>query len=202
VKNEHLRIVCLGGLLALLLGGCATQTAYVNPEGPEMIVSIDRINIQDFSNAADTLVNSLMDDVIDQDKLVSSVRNEPALLAISRIKNNTGRQIDTDLLVKRIRIALLRTGKIQTTTTMNLGGPEDPLAADNQKAKEFFKDQAYSRLPDYTLSGKIIEERARDGNLRQTSFVFQLSLSSSSGIAIWEDQKVITKQGKRSSVSF
>jgi hypothetical protein len=186
----------------LLLTGCATETHYVEPTGSRLIANVGRINIQDFANAADTMVNSLIDNLINQGKLQSAVPSEPVLLAISRIQNNTGQQFDTDELVKKIRVALLRTGKVQTTTTMNLGGPEDPLAADQQKAKEFFDGKKHTRLPDYTLSGKIIEDRARAGDIRQSAFIFQLSLSSNAGVAVWEDEKTIVKQGSAPAVGF
>ena len=145
--------------------------------------------------AADAMVKSLNDLYISQGKLHSAVAGEPALMAFSRILNNTGQQFDMDLLVKKITVALSRTGKIQTSTTMGIGGPADPLAADQQKAQEFFADQKHSRLPDYTLSGKIIEARDRAGSVRQASYVFQLSLASTSGVAVWEEEKTITKQG-------
>jgi len=54
-------------------------------------------------------------------------------------------------------VALLRTGKVQTSTTIAYGGPEDPLAKEQQNAQEFLNGQKKPRLPDYTLSGKIIE---------------------------------------------
>jgi len=186
----------------LLLTGCATPTTYVDPSGSRLVANVNQINIQDFANAADTMVNSLIDNLINQGKLQSGVPSEPALLAVSRITNNTSRQFDTDLLVKKIRVALLRTGRVQTTTTMNLGGPEDPLAADQQKAKEFFEDKKHTRLPDYTLSGKIIQDRTHAGDINQSAFVFQLSLSSNAGIAVWEEEKTIVKQGSAAAVGF
>lgn len=187
---------------AVVLVGCATRASYVDPSGSRMVVNVGKINVQDFANAADTMVDSLVDNLINPGKLQSAVPSEPALMAISRITNNTGQQIDTDMLVKKIRVALLHTGKVQTTTTMGYGGAEDPLAADQQKAQEFFDDKNHTRLPDYTLSGKIIEDRTKSGNLRQTTYVFQLSLSSKAGIAVWEDEKTIVKQGATSAVGF
>ena len=189
----------------LLLAGCATQTGYVDPSGSRVITSVGKINIQDFAIAADTMVNSLIDDQINLGKLQSAVPSEPALMAISRIQNNTGQQFDTDLLIKKIRVALNRTGKIQTFTTIGIGDPEhpeDPLARDQQKAQEFFGDKKHPRLPDYTLSGKIIEDRSRAGSIRQSAYIFQLSLSSSAGVAVWEEEKTIVKQGNRPSVGF
>jgi len=187
---------------ALLLAGCGTPTTYVDPGSSRMVTSVGRIDIQDFAQAADTMTQSLIDNLINPGKLQSAVPSEPALMAISRIQNNTGQQLDTDLLVKKIRIVLNRTGKVQTSTTMGLGGPEDPLAADQQKAQQFFDDKKHTRLPDYTLSGKIIEVRDQAGSVRQASYVFQLSLSSSSGVAVWEEEKTIVKQGSRPTVGF
>jgi len=40
------------------------------------------------------------------------------------------------------------------------------------------------------------------GRVEQTSYIFQLSLSSRDGIAVWEDERTIVKQGKRPSVGF
>lgn len=189
-------------LAVALLSGCATRTTYVDANSSRLITTTEGINIQDFSQAADTMTQSLIDNLINPGGLESSVPGKPALLAISRIQNNTGQQLDTDLLTKKIRVALLRTGKVQTSTTIAYGGPEDPLAAEQQKAQEFFQDEKHTRLPDYTLSGKIIEDRTRAGNVRQTAYIFQLSLSSRAGIAVWEDERTIVKQGSRPSVGF
>lgn len=187
-----MKLNLLPGVVAFaLLGGCATKTAYVESNSSNLITSTDAINIQDFGQAADAMTASLIDNFINPGLMKSGVPGEPALLAISRIQNSTGQQLDTDLLVKKMRVALLRTGKVQTSTTIAYGGPEDPLI-----------DQQYSRPPDYTLSGKIIEDRASAGRMKQTSYVFQLSLSSHAGIGVWEDERTIIKQGTRPSVGF
>jgi len=185
-----------------VFSGCATKTAYVDPNSSNLITTTEGINIQDFSQAADAMTASLIDNPHNPGRLKSGAPDEPALLAISRIQNNTGQQLDTDLLVKKIRVALLQTGKVQTSTTIAYGGPEDPLAAEQQKAQEFFEGENHSRLPDYTLSGKIIEDRAQAGRVKQTSYIFQLSLSSRAGIGVWEDERTIVKQGSRASVGF
>ena len=199
--RSSLLLAPVAGALALMTG-CSTPATYVDSNSSQLVVNVGQINIQDYASAADTMVGSLIDNLINPGQLKSSVAGEPALMAISKIVNNTSKQIDTDMLVKKIRVALLRTGKIQTTTTMGLGGAEDPLAAEQQKAQEFFEDKKHTRLPDYTLSGKIIEQRAKSGSLHQSAFVFQLSLTSRSGVAVWEEEKTIVKQGSTSSVGF
>jgi uncharacterized protein (TIGR02722 family) len=186
----------------LCLGvGCESKTTYVNPNSSRLVTSVGTIDVQDFAQAADSMTQSLIDNLINAGKLQSAVPSEPALMAISRIQNNTAQQLDTDMLVKKIRVALNRTGKVQTSTTIQYGGAEDPLAAE-QQAQAPANPQKRPRAPDYTLSGKIIEMRDQAGNIRQASYVFQLSLSSPDGIAVWEDEKTIVKQSTRPAVGF
>ena len=192
-------IFSLLAALPFVIGGCATNAHYVETGGRENVVSVNQINIQDYIQAANAAVNDLLASVA-----LDRVPNPPAVLAISRIVNNTGQQIDTDLLVKKIRVAVLNSGKAQTTTTMGLGGTaEDPMAKGLQQENEFKSDQKATRTPDFTLSGKIIETTARAGSTRQSTYSFQLSLTDSkTGLAVWEGEKEITKQGTRPSVGF
>ena len=188
---------------ALLLTGCgSTKTTYVDQGSNKLINSVGKINIQDFEKAADEMVKSIIDNLITPGQLKSGVAGEPALMAISRIVNSTGQQLETDLLVKKIRVALNRTGLIQTSTAIGLNGAEDPLAAEQKKANDFFEDKKHARTPDYTLSGKIIELKDKVGSVRQASYVFQLTLSSKAGIGVWEEDRTINKQGKRDSIGF
>jgi hypothetical protein len=192
-------IFSLLAALPFVIGGCATNAHYVETGGRENVVSVNQINIQDYIQAANAAVNDLL-----ASGALDRVATPPAVLAISRIVNNTGQQIDTDLLVKKIRVAVLNSGKAQTTTTLGLGGTaEDPMAKGLQQENEFMNDQKTTRKPDFTLSGKIIETLARSGSTRQSTYSFQLSLTDSkTGLAVWEGEKEITKQGTRSSVGF
>lgn len=201
MKTVH--IFCAGAVLSLLLTGCAsTKARYIDPQGTETIVSLDQINIQDWSNAADQLVDSLL-----VSGVLERAPKQPAVLAISRIINNTQQHVDISSLTKKIRVSLNRTGKIVTTTTMGLGGRvEDPMAKDAADYAAFMSDkpaETTASLPDYTLSGKLIEDRARAGRDRQTTFSFQMSLTAvSSGLAVWEDEVQITKAGRKPSVGW
>jgi uncharacterized protein (TIGR02722 family) len=189
--------------LALMLGGCATNNArYINPQGTETIVSLNQINIQDWNNAADRLIASLL-----ESGTLERAPKQPAVLAISRIINNTQQQVDTDSLVKKIRVALNRTGKVVTTTTMGLGGrAEDPLAKSASEYAAFMNDEpaaTTTHLPDYSLSGKLLEDRVRAGRDRQVTYSFQLSLTEvASGLAVWEEETQISKAGRKPSVGW
>ena len=189
----------LAAAIPFVIGGCATNAHYVETGGRENVVNVGQINIQDYIQAANAATGDLL-----ASGALDKVANPPAVLAISRIVNNTGQQIDTDLLTKKIRVTLLNSGKAQTTTTMGLGGTaEDPMAKGLQQENEFMNDQKTTRKPDFTLSGKIIETTARAGNTHQSTFSFQLSLTDArTGLAVWEGEKEITKQGTRPAVGF
>jgi uncharacterized protein (TIGR02722 family) len=197
--KKNLLLSLTAAVLPLIVGGCGSQAHYIQTGGRESVVTVSGINIQDFIQAANTATSDLL-----ASGVLDKVANPPAVLAISRIVNNTGQQIDTDLLTKKIRVALLNSGKAQTTTTMGLGGTsEDPMAKGLQQESEFKSDQKVTRTPDFTLSGKIIETVARTGNTSQSTYSFQLSLTDpKSGLAVWEGEKEITKQGTRPAVGF
>lgn len=188
--------------VALLAAGCASNNnaKYVDSQGTQTIVSLNAINIQDWNNAADKLVASLLESGV-----VERAPNLPAVMAVSRIRNNTQQQVDTDSLTKKIRVALNKTGKIVTTTALGANGqPEDAMAADVGAMQAFMAgEKQKTTLPYYTLSGKLLEDRASAGSTRQVTYTFQLSLTTTKdGLAVWEDETQITKQGQRSSVGW
>lgn len=189
------------GMLPVWLVGCATSSTYVDPNGQRTVVNVGKINIQDFSTAADAFIQTILGKLA-EGQLQSSEPGEPAVMAISRISNNTTAHLDTDQLVKKMRIELNRSGKILTTTTLAYGGVEDPLAKETQEYLAMTGRGSGQRLPDYTLTGKILEDYARDGRTRQVSYIFQMSLTDRAGLAIWEDEKIITKQGKSGAVGW
>ena len=196
--KQNISIYLLPLIPVLLIGGCATHTRYVEPTGPRTLVTSE-INIQDFSYAAEEMIKSLL-----VSGALDKSPQQPAVLAISRIINNTTQQIDTDMLTKKIRVALNQSGKVLTTTTIGIGGiAEDPLAQGMQQEKEFYADKKEpQRIPDYSLSGKIIEKRDRQDNVRQFAYIFQLSLTDGRGLAVWEEEKEIVKQGKRGVIGW
>lgn len=190
-------ILFSASLATLLLAGCAEKVTYVDPSGPRTLATVGDINIQDFSAAAEDSTKSLI-----ASGVLDKFPNPPAVMAVSRIINNTSQIIDTDLLTKKIRVSLNQSGKVLTTTTYGLGGKaEDELAQGIQQQNQF-ENNGKPIVPDYSLSGKIIETRTQVGNRTQSAFTFQLSLTDKRGLAIWEGEKAIVKQAKRSSVGF
>lgn len=201
MNHKSLALAATALAVALLAPGCASNNAkYVDSQGPNTVVSLNQINIQDWNNAADKLVSSLL-----ASGTLERAPQLPAVMAVSRIRNNTSQQVDTDSLTKKIRVALNQSGKVVTTTTLGPDGRvEDQMAADVGAMQSFMSgEKQKTTLPYYTLSGKLLEDAVRSGNTRQVTYTFQLSLTTvKDGLAVWEDEVQITKQGQRSSVGW
>ena len=180
---------------ALALGGCNSGVQDVDATGPEAVKTLGEIDPRDWSRAADEMVQSLL-----TSSVLESAPRSPAVMGISRIRNRTGLQIDTDLLTKKIRTSLNQSGKVLTTTVIGLGGqPEDPMAAGEAQRREFFAEDEKTapkvERPDYTLSGKIIGQETRGQKATQVTYAFQLSLTDvRTGLAVWEDERLISKK--------
>jgi penicillin-binding protein activator len=182
---------------AAMISGCATDAHYVQTGDREQIISVNQINSQDYANAANDAVKKLL-----ESGELTKGPNQPAIIAVSRIVNNTGQQIDLDLITKKIRVALRDSGQARTDVTAGLGGAEDPLAKGAKQEGEFMSDQKTTRLPDFTLSGRIIQTIDRAGSTSRSTYSFQLSLTDKTGIAVWEGESVVAKQGTRGAVGF
>jgi hypothetical protein len=193
------KIMTLIGAVSLtFLVGCGTNAHYVQTGGRDSVVSVGQINSQDFIQAAQVATSDLL-----ASGVLDRVANPPAVIAISRIVNDTGAQIETDLLVKKIRVGLLQSHKAMTTTVIGLGGKvEDPLAKSLGDQTDFMADKQTIHKVDFILSGKIIELKAQAGNTSQSTYSFQLTLTDMGGLAVWEGEKEITKQGSRSVIGF
>ena len=187
-------VLALGALLALT--GCDTvpETRTVDAKGPEA-VNTAAINSQDWANAADQLVGSLL-----ASNALDNAPRTPAVLAVDRVINNTQLMVDTDLLIKKIRVALTQTGKIAITNTMGLG-ERAVIASEAARLEEMQSGQKQQVLvPDYTLYAKLIQQTDQGRKVTQNTYSFQMSLvQTKTGLTVWEEEKTIAKQTKNSS---
>ena len=84
------------------------------------------LDYRDFEYSAKQAVDSFLNSPLSR----KPGSTAPWVMAISRIINDTTLDIDTDQLVKKIRIALLNSGRVITTTAVGAGGPEDQMSAE------------------------------------------------------------------------
>lgn len=193
-------------VLALLtFVGCTKKTVIVDPQadaGPQTMA----LDYRDFEKAANDSI---------EDMILSGAVNRPGggryVMVVSTVVNDTMQRIDTDLLTKKIRVALLRSGKVVTTTAIGAEGPEDSMAMQTRQLRESdeFNQSTVAKkgqmiAPELSLSGKITQRNLRtDDNYQQVEYYFLLSLTDiNSGLAIWENETPIVKRGDTKSVSW
>lgn len=187
------RLASLAAAAALLaFTGCATpETRTIDAKGPQAI-NTSAINSQDWASAADQLVNSLL-----SSNALANLPRTPAVLAVDRVLNNTQLMVDTDLLIKKIRVALTQTGKIAVTNTLGLG-ERAVVASEAAELEEMQSGKKQKTLvPDFTLYAKLIQQTDKNSKVTQNTYAFQMSLVQvKTGLTVWEEEKQIAKQTK------
>lgn len=153
-------------------------------------------------------------------KMVESILKSPALihpdgdryvLAVSKILNDTMQRIDTDQLVKKIRIELLNSGRVVVTSAVGGNGAEDVMSYELRELrnnKEFNQSTISTEgnliAPDFSLSGKILQRNnSVNSRTTQVDYYFQLTLTNvENGLAYWEGEVPIIKRGSSKTVSW
>jgi len=193
----------------MIFTGCATsssQVHYLNHEkGVTQTTSLG-LEYEDFERASMKLVQSMLKSpyLNRMYKIKMKKEGKPLILMISDFTNDTTQRIDIDQLVKKIRIALLNSGKFIVTTAVRAGGAEDRATYELRKLR---KDDEFNQktiakkgtivAPDLSLSGKIIQRVSKLPNGEQrVDYYIQMSLTDvTSGLAFWEGEEVISKAG-------
>jgi uncharacterized protein (TIGR02722 family) len=200
-SSTSLKTALLAAVLApaaLVFTGCSTnQVRNVDSKGPQSL-NTSGINSQDWANAADQLVGSLL-----SSGALDKAPAQPAVLAVDRVINNTQAQVDTDLLIKKIRVALTQTGKVAITNTMGLG-ERAVVASEAAEMDELTTGKKAKMVaPHYTLYAKLIQQSERINSVTQNTYSFQMSLISvKSGLTVWEDEREIAKQSKKAVIGW
>ncbi|NYS60501.1 penicillin-binding protein activator LpoB [Vreelandella salicampi] len=190
--------------LMLTLSGCATPAHYVDPENDQGEVSMS-LDYRDFERAATASVDSML-----ASGAVENPNGGRYVMVVSRIINDTMQRLDTDQLVKKIRVDLLRSGRVVTTTAVGIDGAEDQMnmLARSLRDSEEFDQRGVQRkgtlqAPDLSLSGKILQRNRQVGGDQQVEYYVQLSLTDlATGLALWEDETQVIKRGSDASVSW
>lgn len=190
-----------------LLAACAGKTTVVDTSNQAAVAGMQAVmglEYRDFEKAAMDAVESML-----ASGSVSKPDGGRYVLAVSRITNDTMQRIDTDQLVKKIRTQLLQSGKVVVTTAVGLNGAEDPMV---MKARQLRKSGEVNQntvarkgkiiAPDLSLSGKIIQKNISLGrNKTRVEYYVQLTLSEiETGLAFWEGETPIIKEGKKAPI--
>jgi PBP1b-binding outer membrane lipoprotein LpoB len=170
---------------ALLIVGCGTPASYKDPNGRDLVVSLEKVNIQDFATSGSAMLQSMV-----QSKAFD--RKDAPVLQLGQILNDTTTNFDTSLLLSKITMPLVNAGRIQLLES-------DPVAS----AARLATPGAKVPVAEFVLKGKILEDRANAGSTRQASYIFQLTLVDvRTSLAVWAKEETVTKAGSKNSVGF
>ena len=190
LKKSFFMTVLAAG--TLVFGACASQKArYIDSTGTETVVSLNRVDIQDFQSATDALVA----DMLTWDAFAGAKK---PVVALSRVVNDTTNNFDTALLTNQVQEAILKSRKAIISMSMSVDRKDDVVRQDVASL-----GGTETVVPDLTLIGKISEVAARADSTKQVSYVFAMRLvETKTGNVVWMNSKTITKQGEKNSVGW
>ncbi|MBQ7331707.1 MAG: hypothetical protein IJW39_00490 [Opitutales bacterium] len=178
-------------LAVAVFAGCATPAHYIDPDGQETVVSLNAVDIQDFTMAS----NALVEQMLARDAFSGTKKPR---IALSLVKNDTTQNFDVSLLTDKVQQRILESGKATVSMSMSTERNQDVVRREmaGMGATE-------TVLPDLTLIGKIAEVQARASSTKQVSYVFSLRLADArTGDVIWMGEKTLTKQGEKNAVGW
>ena len=194
-------------LLALLVScserrpiGRNADARYIEDSSEKGLVNLEKINSQDFTRAA----NKLLQDLFTTGALAKAP-DQPAILHVGEVRNDTQTYFDTDLLLQAMKRDLLASNRVRISTTEGLGGKASDKYAKEVRAKLEAGDPfaIIQPRPFFSLSGKIIEETSRVDKVTQKDFYFLMTLTEiDTGTGVWFGRELISKQGRRGSIGF
>ncbi|SMC08773.1 penicillin-binding protein activator LpoB [Nitratiruptor tergarcus] len=203
-------------IASIFVSGCAvsSQPHYIDKEklGTSTPTTLG-LDYEDIERASLKLVDSMLRSPYLNRMYETKMKKEgkPLIMMISDFTNDTTQRLDIDQIVKKIRIALLNSGKFIVTTALRAGGPEDRATLELRKLrknKEFNQKTIAKKgtvvAPDLSLSGKIIQRVSKLPNGEQrVDYYIQMSLTDvTSGLAFWEGEEVISKAGSSKSAPW
>ncbi len=203
MKKSNLLLALIATVM-MLFTGCSTATQYIGVNSPKSSVVTMGIDRQDFEKAASDMIESLL-----LSGALSKREGGRYVVMISDIVNDTTQRINIKMLTKKIRIAMLRSGKAIITTAV--GTQRDDTAQKVRKLrgnKEFRQNtiakKASLYAPELALSGDILQRTAKTNSGDQlVEYYFQLTLTEiESGLAFWEDEVVVGKMGSNDTVTW
>ncbi len=194
-KNQLFCILLI--LTSFIIHGCSPKAKNVAIDTKFVTMGLDYDNLKNIMNA---MVQSLM-----QDPYIQNIKtDEPKVMAISDIINDTTQKIDVELLARELARAMRKSGKFRLTMAVSRsGGSTDNMIKDtralrdNQEYNQYTTTQAGSlSAPSLSLSGKISQSIHRMGKHKKVDYFIILTLTDiKSGEVIWDDQREVSKMG-------
>ena len=205
MKKVHIILASTAVATGIFLTACGSGPSRFNAQSNRGITTTDDINFKDWQITAEKTVNSML-----KSGVLKRADGRKNIIMISVVKNATPQHINTQILTSKIRQAVLRSGLALTTTAVSGRGAEDKasrqvrdLQDDDMFNQNTVQKQGTAIAPDMSLAGEILQEKTRQGRLKQSYFFFHLTLTDlKTGLAVWEDNVEIAKQSKKALIGW
>ena len=189
--------------IALTLALCAcggTRVVDLNDEKDVAAMQdVMELEYRDWTNTAEKMTDSML-----KSNAFRKVQNP--VIAMGNIVNDTQQRFDTDILTKKIRTTLLKSGTAQIAT--NFSGED--LTSEKMRTQRSNAEYDQSTIaktgtlvaPNMSLSGKMLQRnlKLQSGILSSVDtrieYYLQLTLTDlKTGLSVWEDEQPIIKEG-------
>ena len=188
---------------ALCLALCACgETRVIDLQNEREVSSMQNVmelEYRDWTHTAENMTKDML-----ESKALASHKNP--VIAVGNIVNDTAQRFDTDILIKKIRTTLLKSGTAKIAT--NFSGEDTTSNAvrkirDNDEYDATTIAQKGTLIaPNMSLSGKMIQRnlKLQSGWFSSTDtrveYYLQLTLTDlKTGLSIWEAEEPIIKEG-------
>ena len=187
--------------LCAILAACG-GTSVVDLNDKEEVAAMQQVmelEYRDWTKTAENMTNSMLESHA-LDKIQKPV------LVVSNITNDTAQRFDTDILIKKIRTTLMKSGKVQIST--NFPGEDTTsnairkLRTDNEYDQSTIAKEKTLIAPNLSLSGKMLQRNLKlesgwfSSVDTRVEYYLQLTLTDlKTGLSIWEDEQPIIKEG-------
>ena len=196
-KIKRVRVF-LGVLCAMLVvAGCAPTAKNIDPNSEFTTMGLDYNNLK---GVMAEMIDSLL-----QDRYTQSLsKDNPKVVAISDIINDTTQKVDVESLSRELTRAMRRSGKFKLTMAVaRSGGSVDGMIGDSRNLRDNKEFNQYTTAeegtlsaPSLSLSGKIGQTIHRMGKNKKVDYYILLTLTDiKTGEVIWDDQRDISKMG-------
>ena len=170
-----------------------------NEREVQTMQDVMELEYRDWEKAAADMTDSML-----KSNALTGVKKP--VIAVANIKNDTMQRFDTDILVKKIRTTILKSGRAQIAT--NFTGEDttsNKMRATRENAEydqSTFANTGTLVAPNMSLSGKMLQRNIKlqsgwfSSVDTRVEYYLQLTLTDlKTGLSVWEDEKPIVKEG-------
>ena len=190
--------------MALCLALCACGgTRVVDLNDKDDVATMQHVmelEYRDWTNTAEKMTESMI-------KSGALKSESKPVIAIADIVNDTTQRFDTDILTKKIRTTLLKSGTAQIATNFS-GEDSTSNAVRAQRGNTEYNQNTIVKsgtlvAPNMSLSGKMLQRNLKlesgwfSAVDTRVEYYLQLTLTDlKTGLSVWEDEQPIVKEGK------